>query len=177
MDKKKIIIYSDFDGVFNVSDSSATASATVETVNSHFLRNKTEINWNPDVVNSMSELLDTGLYDFIWHTTWNDGSNIVKASELMGFKGLTKHTEADLNKNAVSKQEWTRWKAETILADQEKNPRPFIWIDDLAPFFWGDYIRGSFRELPLIIHTNGRIGLTKKDIVKIIDWTKEKVSK
>lgn len=171
----KIVIYSDFDGVFNISDSSATASATIETENSHFLRNKDSISWNPEVVKSMSELLDTGLYDFVWHTTWNDGSNIIKASEIMGFENLTRHTEAILNQNAGSKQEWTRWKAEYIIKDQAENPRPFIWIDDLAPFFWGDYIRGNFRELPLIIHTNGRVGLTKRDIVKIIDWTKERV--
>lgn len=171
-----IAIYSDFDGVFNISDSSATASATIETTDSHFLRNKDSINWSPEIVKSMNELLATGLYDFIWHTTWNDGGNILKAAEIMGFEGAMKHTDAVLNQNAGSKMEWTRWKAEYIIADQAENPRPFIWIDDLAPYFWGDHIRGSFRHLPLIIHTNGRVGLTNKDIVKIIDWTQKQLN-
>lgn len=172
-----IVIYSDFDGVFNVPDSSATASATIDTSDSEILRKQGNISWNPEVVKSMSELLETGLYDFIWHTTWNDGGNIVKAAQAMGFENFVEHTEAVLNRTAVSKMEWTRWKAEYILEDQAKNPRPFIWIDDTAPFFWGDYIRGHFRVLPLIIHTNGRVGLTTKDIVKIIDWTQEQLKK
>lgn len=170
----KIVIYSDFDGVFNISDSSAKSSAIVST-NSAVLAEELEIMWNAEVVKSMSELLDTGLYEFVWHTTWNDGGSIVEAAKAMGLESFVDHTEAVLNTRAKNKMEWTQWKAEHIIADQKVNPRPFIWIDDSAPFFWGDYIRGSFRELPLIIHTNGRVGLTKEDIVKIIDWTQKKV--
>lgn len=166
----KIAFYSDFDGVYNIPISSATKSATVKTNNSDFLKPESVISWNHEVVEMLIELLDTGLYDFMWHTTWNDGGNIVFAAETLGITH-NKYSLSKLNNQAQGKKEWTAWKAEHIIEDQTNNPRPFIWIDDSAPDFWEDHVKGHTREKSLIIRTNGRIGLTKEDIVKIIDWT------
>lgn len=166
----KIAFYSDFDGVYNIPISSATNSATVTTKNSVFLKPESVVSWNQEVVQMLLELLDTNVYDFTWHTTWNDGGNIVFAAETLGFT-QKEYSVSNLNSNAKGKREWTAWKAEHIIEDQTNNPRPFIWIDDCAPDFWEDHVRGHTREQSLIIKTNGRIGLTKKDILKIIDWT------
>ena len=168
----EIAWYSDFDGVFNIPKSSSqVVTANVLTKNSKFLKKHTDISWNPEILSIFMELIDTGKYDFTWLTTWNDAGNIRLAVEAMGIQELHDHVPANLNKDARGKREWTRWKAQTIIDDQKNNPRPYIWVDDDAPTFWEDYVRGHTLAPSLIIKTHGRKGLTKKDLIKIIDWS------
>lgn len=166
--------YSDFDGVFNIPQSSGlTVTAAIEPENSDFLVNHRSISWNPEVLEIFMEMLATGKYDFTWLTTWNDAGNIELAAKKMGISEVCKHITAQLDKEARGKKAWTRWKAETIIADQANNPRPYIWVDDEAPTFWEDHVRGHTLAPSLVIKTHNSKGLTKKDLVKIIDWTLE----
>ena len=168
--------YSDFDGVYNVPSSEhASSSAAVYPVDSKFLTRHDMISWNPDVLASFEELIKTGHFDFIWHTTWNDASNIRLAAAAMGLVGFDTHTDAKLNEKAKNKREWTEWKAHSIVADQAINPRPFIWVDDNAPVFWEDFVRGHTRAPSLIIKTDSRHGLSRDNLLTILDWTSEQL--
>lgn len=168
-------IYSDFDGVFNVSQTSETMKAAIETENSEFLSRKDRIIWNPAIVESFKQLLDTGFYDFVWHTTWNHGGNIKNAADLMGLDNIHNHSVTALNKEARNHKEWTSWKAEAIIEDQMKDPMPFIWIDDSAPLYWEDHVRGHTRESSLVIIPRSKFGLSKEHILEIVDWTSEQL--
>ena len=167
-----IALYADFDGVFNIPKNTKNAvTAKVRTRDSVFLKKHTNISWNPEVLEIFMKLIATGKYDFTWLTTWNDAGNIHHATEAMGIEELDEHVPANLNENAKGKKEWTRWKAETVIEDQKDKPRPYIWIDDDAPIFWEDYVTGNTLAPSLIIKPHWREGLTKKDLIKIIDWT------
>lgn len=168
-------IYADFDGVFNVTPSKETVSADIATENSEFLARKDQISWNPKIVGSFKQLLETGLYDFMWHTTWNHGSNIKNAADLMGLDNIHAHSVATLNKEARNRKEWTSWKADAIIENQILNPKPFIWIDDSAPIYWEDYVRGSVPSSSLVLIPKSRVGLSEAEILKIIDWSSEQL--
>lgn len=168
----EIAWYSDFDGVFNIPKTvPSVTTMDILTKNSTFLRKHTTISWNPEVLESFVSLVETGMYDFTWLTTWNDAGNIKLAAETMGIPDLHEHIPANLNKDARGKREWTEWKAHTIVEDQKLNPRPYIWIDDDAPLFWEDYVRGHTRSEGLIIKPHRRSGLTKKHLLRILDWS------
>ena len=116
-------------------------------------------------------------FDFTWLTTWNDGSNIKRAAEVMGVPHLDKHIPSNLNNKAQGKKSWTQWKAEAIIEDQKVNPRPYIWIDDDAPLFWEDHVRGHVYSQGLIIKPHRSSGLTKEHLLRIIDWSSYQHSK
>lgn len=163
--------YSDFNGVFNIPKS----NPSVETVSitpkgSDFLRKRKFISWDPMVLGLFNEVIETGLFDFQWITTWNDAGNIHRATEVMGIGHLNSHIEADLNKDARNKREWTKWKADTIIENQRLNPQPYIWVDDDAPIFWEDYVKGNTLAPSLIIKTSSKTGLTKNDLLTILNW-------
>lgn len=173
---KPIAIYSDFDGVYNVSPSKSTVTATIQPENSEFLARKSKITWEPEIVELLQDLLATDLYDFIWHTTWNHAGNIKNAANIMGLEGVETYSPVSLNRGARSRKEWTSWKAKSIVEDQTANPRPFIWIDDSAPIYWGDHVQGHVKSPSLVIIPNSKQGLTKDEILKVVEWT-EKIKK
>lgn len=167
------VIYSDFNGVYNITPSSNTTRAHISTHNSEILSHKTQINWSPESVQLISQLLSTGCFDFIWHTTWNDGANICKVAEIMGLANLVQHSPANFDVKAKGYKAWTRWKADYIIAHQKHNPRPFVWIDDKAPQFWEDHVRGNTLAPSLVVQPNSHNGLELKHIIRILDWAKE----
>lgn len=164
--------YSDFDGVFNISKNNPTVvTADVATEGSEFLSKYSDVTWDPEILDLFRAVVVAGKYDFSWLTTWNDAGSILRAAEAMGLHELYEYAPANLNRDARSKKEWTQWKAEFIIADQRNNPRPFIWIDDDAPTYWEDYVRGNTLAPSKIIKTSSRRGLARKDLANIIDWT------
>lgn len=173
---KPITIYSDFDGVYNIHQSSSTMTETIETENSEFLARKSQITWNPEIIQILKELLDTNIYDFVWHTTWNHAGNIRSAANIIGLDGVETYSPAVLNGEAKSRKEWTSWKAKSIVEDQTINPRPFIWIDDSAPIYWGDHVQGHVKSPSLVIIPDSKTGLSKKDLLKIVDWTDKQLN-
>jgi len=174
---KPITIYSDFDGVYNISQSDDTVTATIQTENSEFLARKSKITWNPEIVELLKDLLKTDIYDFVWHTTWNHAGNIRTAANIMGLEGVETYSPISLNGGAKSRKEWTSWKAKSIVEDQAANPRPFIWIDDSAPIYWGDHVQGHSKAPSLVLIPNSKKGLCKEEILKIVDWTEEQLKK
>ena len=128
-----IAIYSDFDGVFNIKKTSRREQWLWRLRTLSSSPRCPLSTGEPHLVVKLKSFLSNGDYDFIWHTTWNHGENSKGAANAIGLLGLDKQSIATLNTRAVDKKEWTQWKADFIVADQMKNPRPFIWIDDHAP--------------------------------------------
>lgn len=172
-----IKIYSDFNGVLNINESDLTVTASVKTANSEFLARKNKITWNPETISLLQDLLGTGFYSFLWHTTWNDAGNIKNAADLVGLTGLHDYSKANLNRNAKNRKEWTKWKAESIIKDQAENPMPFIWIDDNAPIYWADYVQGNVRSPSLVVTTDSKKGLSNEEILKIVEWSQNQLRK
>lgn len=167
----KITIYLDFDGVINVHGDNATDTAVIDIVNSMGKNVKRNIAWNQDNVDYLNELNETGLYRFVWHTTWNHEHNIDKAVEVIGFKGEYEKTTPVFDSDANNKREWTKWKADAIINDQAKNPSRFIWIDDKAPLFWDEYVIGRIKNPGTAIVPSSKTGITKENIITVIDWS------
>lgn len=178
MSQAEIVWYSDFDGVYNLPKSVPDTSQAVVKTDSIFLQKKNLICWKPEIVSLFRELLETGHYDFFWHTTWNDNGSIQEAARLIGLEGFEKYTESNLHIGAQNRRAWTKWKAETIVSRQAVDDRPFIWIDDDAPNFWEDYVKGHTRAPSLILTPNKREGLSREHLIKVIDWTmKQRITK
>jgi hypothetical protein len=169
--ERKVVWYSDFDGVYNISCESDGVTFADISPTGRYLASHNRIHWNPEVISLMKDVYATGVFDFEWHTTWNDLGDIQLAAEVMGVPELSSYSLPNFNDASRNKRDWTQWKAEHIIADQKRNPRPFIWVDDEAPKHWEDYVRGHTRSQSLIISPRRMNGLRVQDIVRAIDWT------
>lgn len=163
------IVYSDFDGVHNTPKRSGLSTASVRTAGSKFFRPETTIVWDSEILELFCEFLSVSGFRFSWLTTWNEHSLIRLAAQGMGFPHED-HAPAALNHEAKGSKEWTEWKALHIIADQRENPRPFIWIDDKAPLFWREFVQEHTEAPSLIITTDSHSGLTKNDLLLMVDW-------
>lgn len=163
------VIYSDFDGVHNVPHREGLLTAQISTVDSRFFKDETEIAWNGDTLQLFLDFISASGFDLEWLTTWNEGGLIHRAAQGMNFPHLN-HVTVTLNGKARSKREWTHWKAAHIISDQRANPRPFIWIDDKAPYFWGEAVAQSTTAPSLIIPTDSIEGLTRQEILSMVTW-------
>lgn len=163
------VIYSDFDGVYNIPKREGLSFAKVPTSGSKFFREETVISWNREIMDLLGEFLGLTGFIFVWLTTWNEHSLIKRAAQGMGFVH-SDHAPAALNHAAKDSKEWTEWKALHIIEDQRANPRPFVWIDDKAPHFWREFVEEHTDAPSLIITTDSHTGLTKDDLLKMVNW-------
>ena len=163
------VAYSDFDGVHNTPKRSGLRTARVATAGSKFFRAETIIAWDQEMLELFGEFLRVAGFGLVWLTTWNEHSLIKRAAQGMGFPH-EEHAPAALNHEAKGSKEWTEWKALHIIADQRENPRPFIWIDDKAPLFWREFVEEHTVAPSLIIATDSHSGLTKADLLRMVDW-------
>lgn len=163
------VIYSDFDGVHNIPQRSGLLTAKVQTAGSKFFRPETTIAWDREILDLFGEFLLATGFKLEWLTTWNEHSLIQHAARGMEFPHRD-HAPAALDHKAKGRKEWTAWKARHIIADQRRNPRPFIWIDDKAPHFWRDIVEESTEAPSLILATNSAAGLTRDEILQMVLW-------
>ncbi len=163
------MIYSDFDGVYNIPQREGLHTALVATPGSQHFREETTIAWDREILELLTEFIAASGFDFEWLTTWNEYSHIGAAAQGMNF-GHMAHAPAQLNPQAKNSKAWTEWKARHILADQRANPRPFIWIDDKAPLFWREIVEQSTSAPSLIITTDSTSGLTREDVLQMVLW-------
>lgn len=163
------VVYSDFDGVHNVPQREGLALAKIQTSGSRFFKDETTIAWDTEIFDLFAELILASGFELSWLTTWNEGSLISLAAEGMQFPHLN-HAPAALNHRARGKREWTEWKARHIIADQKKNPRPFIWIDDKAPLYWQEVVEQHTTAPSFILATDSHSGLTREEILQMVLW-------
>jgi len=163
------VAYSDFDGVHNTPKRSGLSTARVKTAGSKFFRPETTIVWDEEILQLFAQFLRVSGFDLIWLTTWNEHSLIRGAAQGMNFP-YEEHAPAALNHEAQGSKEWTEWKAHHIVADQRENPRPFIWIDDKAPLYWREFVEEHTEAPSLILTTDSYAGLTKADLLSMVNW-------
>ncbi len=163
------VIYSDFDGVYNIPSRPGLHSAKIATAGSRAFREETTIFWDREVFELFGEFLKASGFEFQWLTTWNEHSLIRQAAREMDFEH-SNHPSVKLNHEAKGSKQWTAWKAGHIISDQRSNPRPFIWIDDRAPLFWREVVESSTAAPSLIIAPDSTSGIGKEEILEMVLW-------
>lgn len=168
----KATLYKDWDGITNAPNPhfAEVMSLDVEILDNPYLINPSRITFAPQVVRTIDQLREEYSVELVWSTTWN----YLNAVELLHvhLNGLAngRILPANLNHEAKGKGEWTAWKAEAIIADQQANPRPFVWIDDNAPTYWGDYVSEQVSQPHLIIIPNSLHGLTEEHFQQVREF-------
>jgi predicted AlkP superfamily phosphohydrolase/phosphomutase len=162
-------LYLDFDGVFNAKEPlhDAVKKFTIKVDGSSNFRAENHITFSPTVVSSIEQLRHKYHAELVWLTTWNENNTVLRLAEHLGGLDHGRVLPAKLHTKQVAKKAWTQWKAEAILTDQRKNPRPFVWVDDNAHNYWDNYVKGQTKSVSLFISPRSRHGLTLDNILDI----------
>ncbi len=163
------VIYKDWDGVTNAHKPPHGDTLTVEIAvpDNPYLLNPSKITYSPLVVRTIDRFREQYDSELVWSTTWNFQHAVLLVPEHVGGLANGRVLEAKLNEAAVDNREWTKWKAEAIIADQLLNPRPFVWIDDNAHTHWGAHVKESTSAPSLFISTESEVGLTLDELVTV----------
>lgn len=164
-------IYIDFDGVINVP--TGNSKVEIDTKSPYLAKYKT-VRWNSEILASLFEVAKVCGAEIVWVTTWGDKQDIVEAVLKMIDIDKVYFLSPKLKTESTNKKDWTSWKAEAIVKDQQHKKSPYVWIDDEALTFWQDYVAGSTFAPSLMIETDSKVGLTKDHLIKMIDWFIEK---
>ena len=164
VEKKKVRLYLDVDGVINASspqlgwipvDDIESVSEGIAVVGGQSYR----IRWSPQLIQALLEL-DV---DIVWTTTWRD-SAVLSLGPLVGLKPEYRVLHPI---SGVTTFPSIFWKEESIRAEQYNNPSPFIHFDDEIDFWLAD------REAKmggLAISPDPNIGITAEHIQQAIAY-------
>ena len=162
-------LYLDFDGVVNAPhpQHKMVKKFSIEIEGSQHLAPVNYITYSPIVVERLESFRKTYNVELVWGTTWNHSNHVLKlASDLKGLDN-GRVLPAVLHTAQVGRREWTQWKADAIIVDQLKNPRPFIWVDDNAHQFHGTAVESQVSAPSLFVTPNSTFGLTLNDLDKM----------
>lgn len=161
---KKLTIYCDIDGVFNVYHNNEKLTKTIvkrklPSVGSYLPKIPLPFKWYEDISNVFIERILTKHSPYLhWLTTWNqDAISIVEP--LTGIKS-SGYIEYRMTLKETATQ---AYKYDLLKEHQRKRPTPFIWIDDIAT---KNYKEQDWSDHPkhLVIKPSTKYGLTLKDI-------------
>lgn len=158
----RAILYKDWDGVTNAKNPphGDTRVVDVAILNNKYLINPSRITFSPLVIAEIDRLREQYALELAWSTTWNLNGTVLTLPELIGGLRGGRVLPIALNHHAKDKKEWTQWKADAIIEDQNRNPSPFIWLDDNAHAYWGKYVQKHTAAPSLLITTESSSGLT-----------------
>lgn len=120
---------------------------------------KFSMRWNSRLIDALNTL-DV---EFVWTTTWRQDA--VGVGTLMGLA----HENVRVLHPLDGKTEFPsiRWKYEAVVAEQQANPSPFIWVDDEL-FDLPRTARETIHQLGgLIISPSSTYGMTPDDVEKM----------
>jgi hypothetical protein len=162
-------LYLDFDGVFNAKKPlhESVEQFIIKVENSINFRPENLIVFSPTVVKTIEAFRHEYNAELVWLTTWNENNTVLRLAEYLGGLDNGRVLPANLHTAQVGKRDWTQWKAEAILTDQDFNARPFVWVDDNAHQYWGEYVKKSIHENSLFIEPVSHNGLTISELDKI----------
>lgn len=128
-------LYLDFDGVLNAKKPQFDDVESF-TLNTTSLRTKqakkTTITFSPTVVKTLESFRDTYNVELVWLSTWNENLDVLRLPKpLRGLAG-GRVLPSLLDLYADTNRQWTKWKANALLADQKGDELPFAWVDDEA---------------------------------------------
>ncbi|GAB2522629.1 HAD domain-containing protein [Paramicrobacterium agarici] len=134
-------LYLDVDGAINADEPpfSDVKSTRVQIEYGGGMMSREPLTWAPEVVTELDALREEFGVELVWLSTWNEmhASMTRLAPALGGLFGGRAIMDAD----AVSSDRgrgW--WKAQSIIADQEFSPAPFVWVDDEAVMAHGGMV-------------------------------------
>ena len=124
-----------------------------------FVGPKYKMEWNERAIAALNSLT----YELVWCTTWR-----ADALEVGRLMGLTPKRERVLHpRSGTTTFPSLEWKYDAVLAEQQENPAPFVWLED--------ELAGLPRQAREVIHQlgglmiapNPDIGLTPEHIKEI----------
>lgn len=162
-------LYLDFDGVFNATEPQhdVVEKFIIKVKGSSNFRTENHITFSPTVVGLIEQLRQQYKAELVWLTTWNENNTVLRLAEHLGGLDHGRVLPANLHTRQVGKKDWTQWKAEAILADQQENPRPFVWVDDNAHTYWDNYVKGHTQQVSLFVSPRSRHGLTLENVLNM----------
>ncbi|UDL16439.1 hypothetical protein SEA_ZOOMAN_198 [Microbacterium phage Zooman] len=122
-----------------------------------------QMKWNVHLIDALNSLENI---EFVWTTTWReDALKVGKAMQLIHEPQRILHPL-----NGKTEFPSINWKYEAIVAEQEKDPSPFIAVDDE----WGQIhpmIRRSLEDAGgLVISPNFMFGITPEHVEQMREY-------
>lgn len=168
--------YTDVDGVYHANNPQheAVKEVLILIEGSKNFKRETIVKYSPTVVDRVESFLQTHNMEPVFLTSWNENNTVRLLSEAIGLMPEGRIIPANLRtEQNVPRKEWTEWKAQAIIADQALSPAPFIWVDDNAPTYWGEYVSENVNVPHLIITPNSEHGLTLQELNAIENFLQE----
>lgn len=159
-------MYLDFDDCINAKepDHEDIQKFEISIQGSLYLAETNYITFSPTVVNRLESFRTKYNVEVVWSTTWNESNHVLKLTDKLGGLEGGRVLPAKLHVEQVPPKIWTAWKAEAIIADQEANPLPYIWVDDKATSLWGEDVLAAVPAESLHVEPNHVTGLTLADL-------------
>jgi hypothetical protein len=164
----KPVLYMDFDGVLNFFGS-RSAYTKRSNAPGYLRRNSVYdietnswygLNWSAELVRKLGEL-DA---DWLWLTSWRE-----KAPALLD-PALQVASVGSLDWDFSEATGWNhdlKWLA--LLADQDANPRPFVWVDDEATRAFDE--TALLVKVPyLLVKPDPNFGMTRADLDNVREF-------
>lgn len=147
-------LYLDVDGAINADEPpfSEVKSTRVQIEYGGGMMSRMPLTWAPEVVAQLDEMREEFDLELVWLSTWNEmHASMTKLAPALGglFGG-----RAIMDVDAISSDRgrgW--WKAQSIIADQEVSPAPFVWIDDEAVMAHGGLVADATAGTPSLTLT------------------------
>lgn len=161
-------LYLDVDGVINAPLIAATwASSRRRSTMVNLgggLMATCRLDLAPAQIRALDALIAAHDLELVWLTTWNEGDGIRKLERKL--EGL-----AGGRRLGVPREE-TRgtWKKDALIADQERAPSPYIWIDDIEVGAWGAEVDAAVSAPHLHIATDPDRGLTRAQLDEVAEF-------
>lgn len=168
-------LYLDFDGVFNAKQPKhdRIEQFIISVENSINFLPQNLIIFSPTVVEWVENHRTQYNAELVWLTSWNENNTVLRLSDYLGGLDNGRVLPANLHTEQVSRKEWTQWKAEAILKDQQANQRPFVWVDDNAHAHWGDHVKNNTVAPSLFLTPQSAHGLQVEELKQMDDFLAE----
>jgi hypothetical protein len=122
---KRTRLYLDVDGVINARYADRAWDGIIHKGNATAEGYSYRILWSPTMLTALSELD----LEIVWATTWRNDAP-ASLARILNFGKDFRVLHPDLDPSARSTFPSIEWKLRSIVADQERDPSPFVWLDD-----------------------------------------------
>lgn len=150
----KTRLYLDVDGAINADEPPfpEVKSTRVQIDYGGGMMSRMPLTWAPEVVAELDALRDEFDVELVWLSTWNEmhASMTSLAPALGGLYGGRAIMDIDAVSSDIGRG-W--WKAQSIIADQENSPAPFVWVDDEAVMAHGEKVTEATAGTPSLTLT------------------------
>lgn len=167
----KARLYLDFDGVVNANKPPFNKLDTfdIKVNQGGGAMAVYPIRFAPFVVSELDRFRVTYGLELVWLSTWNDNLEVLRLPKHLNGLAGGRVLPCVLPRVPCTQREWTKWKADALLADQLNDNTPLVWVDDEAlAFHKKDVEAATDSSLPrLFVEPKGWQGLRTLDLKAI----------